>query len=190
MERKQQVYRAFKSLLRDHPYERITVSEICRKAGLSRKVFYGSFHDKEAIVEDLFYLHAVDSTRQLNRVFDLRDLDRMGDMVRNRIYEGLYAERGYYVDLARTVGAYSPVFVSVATRVLERWNQELFPQMGCFPSSQVQDYACYYYAAAQAMLLQRWINDGMEMPPRELGALYHEMSGDYLRKLAAAQLSL
>lgn len=188
MERKQLFCQSFEDLLKETPYEKITVSEICRRAGLSRKIFYGCFRDKEELVEELFYVHAVHSTRQLNQVFGFADLERMGSIVQSRIYEGLQSKREYYTNLARTTEGCGSVFVTAATRVLERLNRELFEKMGSFPNERTRDYVCYYYAAAQAMLLQYWINDGMSMPPAELGALCREMTGDFLHRLATGKL--
>lgn len=42
---------AFMKMLDEKPYEKITVSDLCRKAGVSRNTFYRNFSDKE----DLLY---------------------------------------------------------------------------------------------------------------------------------------
>lgn len=48
MDVRELVESAFKELLRDKRYGKITVSEICRMAGVTRKAFYSVFRDKEA----------------------------------------------------------------------------------------------------------------------------------------------
>ena len=45
-----QIAEAFLSLLKEKPYTRISVSEICAKAGVSRQTFYSLFSSKENIV--------------------------------------------------------------------------------------------------------------------------------------------
>lgn len=50
MEAKESVVVSFKELVGEKAYDKITVSEICERAGVSRKSFYADFQDKEAIV--------------------------------------------------------------------------------------------------------------------------------------------
>ncbi len=40
-------------LMREHPYEKITVSEIVRRAGVSRTAFYRNYTEKEDILHEL-----------------------------------------------------------------------------------------------------------------------------------------
>ena len=46
--------RTFRQLIMTMPYSKITVTELCRKAHLSRKTFYSTFQDKEAVLESIF----------------------------------------------------------------------------------------------------------------------------------------
>ncbi|MDE7108180.1 MAG: TetR/AcrR family transcriptional regulator, partial [Clostridiales bacterium] len=38
-------------LLEKTPFAQITISELCKKAGVARKTFYRNFNDKTAVVE-------------------------------------------------------------------------------------------------------------------------------------------
>lgn len=44
---------AFLSLIREFPYERISVTDICRRADIVRKTFYNNFQSKEGVVHYL-----------------------------------------------------------------------------------------------------------------------------------------
>lgn len=44
---------ALMHLMSEHPYDKITVSEIVRRAGVSRTAFYRNYTDKEDIVREL-----------------------------------------------------------------------------------------------------------------------------------------
>jgi AcrR family transcriptional regulator len=46
----EQIADAFVSLLREKPYNSISICQICRKAGISRQTFYSLFASKENIV--------------------------------------------------------------------------------------------------------------------------------------------
>ena len=179
---------AFIGLLREKAYDKISVSELCRCAKVSRKIFYGHFRDKRSIVEHLFNKHAIEPTRRLNDIFNAQDLNHMGEVVRNRFYEGIYAEKEYYINLAQGAEKSDSVFVDVVTSALDEWNRELFSRLGVALAPEKFSYICYFYAAAQAMLLQRWINDGMMMPPAQIASLFYEITGGYLGELAGTKL--
>lgn len=182
------IVEAFKALLREKPYDKLSVSEICLRANVSRKIFYGNFRDKQAIVEHLFNKHAIEPTKRLNALFSAEDLNHMGRTVRNRFYEGIYAEKEYYLNLAQTVDSLNPLFVSIVTNALCEWNRELFSAWKTNLRPEEFDYICYFYAASQAMFLQKWINSGMTLSPDQLASLYYEVAGGYLSKLAGMEL--
>jgi AcrR family transcriptional regulator len=46
----QQISEAFLQLLQNEPYEEITVSELCKEAGVSRQTFYTLFQKKENVL--------------------------------------------------------------------------------------------------------------------------------------------
>ena len=53
-------------LLREKPYEKITVSAIVRNCGISQRTFYHHFRDKHDLVE-WSYLHVLDDYYERNR---------------------------------------------------------------------------------------------------------------------------
>ena len=57
--------------LREKPYAKTSVSEICERAGVSRKTLYVRFRDKEAVVEELFCRHVVEPQLKLNEMLSL-----------------------------------------------------------------------------------------------------------------------
>ncbi len=48
---KESLAEAFIKLLQTKPFDKITVSEICKKAGVSRMAFYGNFNVKDDLLE-------------------------------------------------------------------------------------------------------------------------------------------
>lgn len=50
---KKNIYEAFMSLLEEHPFEEIKVSEICAKALINRSTFYIHFQDKYSLLDSL-----------------------------------------------------------------------------------------------------------------------------------------
>ncbi|MDD6786307.1 MAG: TetR-like C-terminal domain-containing protein, partial [Eggerthellales bacterium] len=59
-------------------------------------------------------------------------------------------------------------------------------RLGFDDSSWKADYISYYYAAGNALLIQRWIRGGFIVPPEELASLYNRMSTPYWVGMAGA----
>lgn len=57
---------ALMHLMGEHPYEKITVSEIVRRAGVSRTAFYRNYADKEDILHEL-------GNRLINRIAEISE---------------------------------------------------------------------------------------------------------------------
>ena len=53
-------------LLRENPYEKVTVSAIVKNCGISQRTFYHHFKDKYDLME-WSYLHALDDYYEQNR---------------------------------------------------------------------------------------------------------------------------
>ena len=52
-----EITKGFLTELREKPYSKITVSSICREAGISRSTFYRSFHSKQECLRALIDQH-------------------------------------------------------------------------------------------------------------------------------------
>jgi AcrR family transcriptional regulator len=56
---------ALRKLAKEQPLEKITVSQICARAGISRKTFYGHFHDKSSLINWICYTEFFDNHTKL-----------------------------------------------------------------------------------------------------------------------------
>ena len=70
-------------------------------------------------------------------------------------------------------------FIRVATKAIFDFNMELLSSRATAKDAQKMDYVAYFFAASQAMLIQKWIYDGFVYTPEELAALYDEMTQSY-----------
>lgn len=55
---------AFKELIEDKPFSKISVGEICDKCGMNRKSFYYHFKDKYDLVNWIYYTEFISIARQ------------------------------------------------------------------------------------------------------------------------------
>lgn len=183
MDVSERVEEAFKGILQAKPYSKITVSEICMKAGVSRKAFYTVFQDKEAVVEALFDKHVVKRLRDLHRLFNLQDRLAMNDTFVEYMYEAIYAEKEYYIDLVGPLRGHDDTFIRVVTNAIYRLNMEEVSVMENVKDGWQRDYVAYFFASSQAMLMQKWISDRMPIEPKALAELYNAMTMPFLLNL-------
>ena len=175
---KEAIIRSFRAVLADRPYLKITVTEICRQAHLSRKTFYDNFRDKEEIVEAIFEDGIVKPIRTMNEMLTTEQAKSMASFYMENIYVKILDDREYYQRLVRSIKGVDDTFLRIVTHSLERLNQEILSELTDIDDLE-KEYIAYFFASSQAMLLQKWIFDGMPLTPKELGALYGKMTGPY-----------
>ena len=167
---------AFKAILKDKPYRKVTVSEICAAAGVSRKAFYENFDDKEAVVEWLFDKHVMKLMRDFHRVVSLEEAGILKDSNTLRMYQGLYAEREYYINLIGPMRGQDDTFIRVVTNAIYDFNMQHIPRLATPSCEWRLDYTAYYFASSQAMFMQKWISDKMTIPPEQITSLYQNIT--------------
>lgn len=166
---------SFKKLVLRHPYDKITVTEICREAHLSRKTFYANFQDKEAIVASIFERGAVEPMRVLNATLTHEQARSISDMYTENLYGYFEAEKDYYQKLVGPMFGRDDTFIRVVTRSLMALNMGILGQLQVDDELE-REYVAYFFASSQAMFCQKWIADGMPIPPKRLAEIYHGMA--------------
>jgi len=169
---------SFKKLVLRHPYSKITVAEICREAHLSRKTFYVNFQDKEDIVASIFERGAVRPIRALNAVLTREQARSISVAYTENLYSYFESEKGYYQKLVGPMFGKDDTFIRVVTRSLFSLNQEILGQDD-IGTEQEREYVSYFFASSQAMFCQKWIADGMPIPPKRLAEIYCSMAYSY-----------
>lgn len=167
---------AFKELVQEKPYKKITVSEICKRAKISRKAFYANYSDKEAIVNSLFHQHVLQPISDLHRLLNRETHESMARTFNLQMYENIYAEREYYMSLVGPMRGNDDTFLRVVTWAVYNYNMGHLPTLAEPSADWKLDYIAYFFASSQAMLLQKWISDKMLIPPKELTDLYCSMT--------------
>ena len=101
---KAQICSALMKLLQTKPYRRITVSQVCDFAGVSRPTFYKNFDSMDAVVR--FRL------LQLKKVYD-RDHSSSGDICAHLTDFYTFVRSNPEIDLLLTKGKLFPIFEEI-----------------------------------------------------------------------------
>lgn len=177
------IEQSFKDLLKLQSYETITVTDICKTTKISRTTFYAHFDSKEAIVDSLFDEHVTKPLRELRILLPHKDRRSISNRFNVQMYERLLAEREYYTNLVSPMRGNDDTFLRVATNAIYDFNMNIvLPQVRSLSSWQL-DYTAYFFASSQAMYMQKWISEGMEVSPDELSALYSRFTMQFWESL-------
>ena len=171
---------AFRNLVLKMPYAKITVTEICRDAHLSRKTFYDNFQDKEGVLRAIFEDDVVKPILAMNTLLTSRQSRDIMDVYMQNIYVPIYEDKEFYRKLVRPMKGVDDTFIRVVTNSIAELNMVIMKDLA-ISSDLEREYIAYYFASSQAMLMQKWIFDGMPFTPQELGVLYEKMAGFYWR---------
>jgi AcrR family transcriptional regulator len=160
------VMNGFYQLVKKKDFIKLTVTEICEAAGVSRKTFYKYFKDKNDIIEQILIKDLVLPTEKLRELYKSMELPE--GMILEWQYEHFYKERDFYQCISSFTGqnSFFEFIMKYSTNIITR---KLMPSN----LSDVElEYMTYFYASSHAMLLVKWINDGMIIPPKQIASYY------------------
>ena len=107
------------------PYFKITVTEICREAHLSRKTFYDNFQDKEEILEAIFEDDVVKPILTMNSLLSVNQSRDLMEMYMQNVYTPICNDKEFYQRLVRPMKGVDDTFIRVVTNSLEKLNHHI-----------------------------------------------------------------
>ena len=163
-----QIINTFRELVMTKDFEKLSVAEISVAAGISRKTFYQYFKDKNEIVEHIVYesiIQPMKHMRNLSGSFEFPSLTIM-----SWLYEQLYRDSLFYSRISSFTGQNS--FLELMLSFTSDIVYEKFNSLNI--SEQEKEYSIYFYASSHTMVLIKWINDGMQITPKEMASFYEK----------------
>ena len=176
MDTKQAIQEAFRELLKTAPYGKITVANICDKASVSRKTFYVYFHDKSEIVEQLFLDDIIRPMSELHNLLPRVDAKTGSLLLIEKLYRSFYDHRDYYSNIVDNMLQSQSIFTKIAIEKIYDLDVVILSELGFRGSETELEYASFFFASSQAMLLQKWIRDKMPLSPSEMANLYADLT--------------
>jgi len=164
---KDQICSALMNLLKTKPYRRITVSQVCDSAGVSRPTFYKNFDSMDAVVRYRLL--------QLKKGYD-RNHSRSGNICAHLTDFFTFVSSNPEIDLLLTKGKLFSVFEET---VREDYQVHLASKKGQTIDSTVLEYLPGYLSAAVVSLLRKWVESGYKQTPEQMGELATKMIDGY-----------
>ncbi len=168
---------AFKHMVIKESFEKVTVSQLCMQANISRKTFYSYFDDKYAVLDEVIY---DDTMAYCERVLPLLSSTSAfptgpasSIMLNEQMLLSILNNRDFYLSL--TAKGSGRAFARALQKSSIRLHRTLAEMHGGVFDDKMR-YACRFGAGAQAAVVIEWLRDGMTTSPHELAIWLHEWS--------------
>ena len=155
---------SLKKLMREKPFEKISVSDICDDCGMNRKSFYDHFKDKYDLVNWIFYVGCIG---KLNFSAYERGWDVMYD-----ICKSFYADKEFY----------STAFQIDGQNSLKEYALETFEPItryflqGSTVIGDDEEFFVTFFGDAFLSAIMRWVKEGMSLTPEQFMEKIHKLS--------------
>lgn len=158
MKSKETIVKTYKDLVITKKSSKISVKELCQAVGISRTTFYKHFKDTYDVIEYMLVNQSIAEQRIL-----VKEGLEPATIV-EAWYVSFYKDKEFYYYAIKDESQNS-LFNTLISKLLEL-NKELY--LFKLPNDVDLEYYCYKYASIQAMLLKKWILDGMQVSPKKM----------------------
>ncbi|MDA3731175.1 TetR/AcrR family transcriptional regulator [Niameybacter massiliensis] len=147
-------------LMETKDFDDITITELVKRASVSRMTFYKYYKSKHEVLADYMYEivnEYVEDIRQRNDIGKVHEL--------KRICHCLEFFKGYSHLIITLVNAnmYS-VIIDAVNNYMDTY---------VVPESHYSRYELYYYAGALCNIFIKWLESGMEESPEKIAEMVH-----------------
>ena len=157
-EAKKRAMAATYALMQTMGFDSITVKTICDTAGISRKSFYVYFQDKYDVITQTFIEDGIAT------VYTLREYGLNSTSIMTGMYGNMLRKKDFYLKAIHIQGRHS--LLNIMTQEIQKMNRKLLKTQSMDEVD--KEYISYYFAASHAMILLKWISEGMVVPPEKM----------------------
>ena len=170
---------ALLSLLERKPFEYITVSEVCKQAGVNRSTFYLHYENTRDLLEETtthmleqFVSYFPQDTRDIAHRFrdcDLQELNFISEAYLHPYLSYMKENRRVFAAVLSQTAAFDTnsifqrLFDHILDPILDRFH---------YPEND-RRYTILFYLNGLTAIIAEWLKDGCAKSPEELSAIIH-----------------
>lgn len=158
------LYDALTELMDEKPFASITVSQICKRADVSRAVFYNHYANKEELLQEI-----LSRIVEVYRVKLQRETEHEGQSSLRTLYRILFQEllrsRTFFIQL------YDNGHIQLLTKFLEQIHDECYRLSFQKEPPDHEEYRKHfipYYANTLCMILLQWMRDPKDVSAEQM----------------------
>lgn len=166
MDHRENLIQAACSLLSHKSFDRITVQDIITAAGCSRATFYRCFRDKYDLMQTVYSSRVGDILSRFN-----------GSNMESLACEAfvfLQEQQRYFKNVSRYQGANS-FWELLYTFTADHYQKNYLKNTGTHELSTEERYRLHHAVSGTVGLMQRWMEEGMKLPPAEIAHLVYTL---------------
>ena len=162
MDTRESIIRKFISLTIERQTTNISVKDICYAVGISRKTFYNYFSDRQMVIEEIF-INDIEQT--------IKDCLKYGMLTKQflaAVYNAYLDNKDFFSIAIKEEGQNSlfDTMISRSSKIFESIFDEFIAD------KRKLEYLSYKFAADQAMLIRKWMQEGMKENPEFMAGIY------------------
>ena len=166
---------SMKKLMKEKPFDKISVIDICRGCGMNRKSFYYHFKDKYDLVNWIFYTDFISMMTTSSYTVGWELLRGVAEM--------FYQNQDFYRAAFRIEGQNS---------FREYLNESMIPIASFYLSDISEDEAdaelfMSMFCEAYISIVEHWLQNGCKMAPDEFAGRLHELIRGIARKVMESE---
>lgn len=164
----------FRAMVCEMTLDKITVSALCERAGISRKTFYARFENIDALLCAIVHDDIVaPSLRLFPPCVSNMSAQVSAPLLNTLCYQGILDHRAFYEHIVSKNR--ERLFIHALQQSLTECQDVIVDLIGT-ERTPAQKYASRFLATGQAAIILQWIRDGMTETPQQLGAWFTNWS--------------
>lgn len=153
---------SLKQLMKEHPLDKITVSDIVRGCDVSRQSFYRLFQDKYDLVNWYFERLAQQSFKQMGKTCSLRE-----GLIRK--FRFIQQEHVFFYQAFSSQDSNS--LMNYDVHCIYEFYKNLIEEKNSSPLDEEMCFLLEMYCHGSLVMTVRWVKEGMPQPVEEIVAL-------------------
>ena len=174
------IKRSFKELVFIETYEEITVVSICKKASISRAAFYDCFANKEAVLVSIVEDEIVGPQLLIRHTLPTTKIKSSPQIMLEMIYQNVKNNSAFYQHINKVEKG--SLLKRIITDGFAAMNKGILQDYD-LPEDE-KHYCGFFFAAANAALISRWLDNGMDIEPARLSQLFNKWTLSYWQKVS------
>lgn len=166
-------------LMKERPYAQITVSEITKRADISRRTFYRLYQEKDAVLHHYFE-RLCQEYRRKSPVLENYNIPQIA-----REYFSFWYQYKDFLLLMHKAGLDEMLYYEISRASREVVKARIGRE--AYKDSKAMEYFADYSTGGFVFLLQRWILKGMEEKPEQYARTVSESLLKYINSTGSLE---
>jgi AcrR family transcriptional regulator len=166
---------ALLELLEGKPYQKITITEIAERSGLTRSTFYAHFETKDDLLDSIINI-VIDEFFEDLFQRDVLNPDPIQDLDINQNFFRVWQKYKHLIPLLYSVD-FDCLLISRIRSFFEKHNERILRSKMPILSIQYTSFLSSFLAYAFVGFLKEWIRQGMEPSPEIMGEMLYHFTG-------------